>query len=224
MWVSSGTGTIRRARLEDRGQRRQRGGWLAHGEAVGGAGGCARLGCGWRWCSMRRLRGSRGRVRGFRWWRRLRREVSEEPIERALVRVVVLPPGEVADMAPLPYVRRPSNWRFHYRVVEPNRKEHRSVLPPLPLPSHFHLSFDPIAFNGILRDNQHEFVMNPDRFVDPGTDLVADLEVLLIEPCADTTCLEVCMETFGEVSVFGTVADEARVELNRLHRVQNQRQ
>jgi hypothetical protein len=48
-----------------------------------------------------------------------------------------------------------------------------------------------------------------DRFVDPMADLVAELEVLSVEPGADTLSLKIRMQTSREVLILRTVTDEA---------------
>jgi hypothetical protein len=60
----------------------------------------------------------------------------------------------------------------------------------------------------MLRENDHELVVNPDRLVDVLAELLADLEILSVKPAADSLGLKIRVQAFGEVLVLGTVADE----------------
>jgi hypothetical protein len=43
----------------------------------------------------------------------------------------------------------------------------------------------------LLRENDHELVVNPDRLVDVLAELLADLEIHLVEPTTDPLGLEI---------------------------------
>ena len=75
----------------------------------------------------------------------------------------------------------------------------------------------------MFSEHDHKLIVNPDRIIDLMTKLLADLELLLVEPAADAFGVYIRVQAFGKVSVFGTVADETGVELNRLHRTDERR-
>src|SRR5207249_1436186 len=102
-------------------------------------------------------------------------EVSDQAGEGVLIYAVVLPPSEVPDVPRQPDMRGPSDRGFQDRVVEPDREEHGSSLPPLPLKGGFDFPLHPIAREGMLREHEHELVVNPDRLADAMAELVADL-------------------------------------------------
>jgi len=66
------------------------------------------------------------------------------------------------------------------------------------------------------REDEEEFVVEADRFVDLLVDLFAGSHVMRGEPAADAGVLEVGVEAVGEGLVFGGVGDEAGVELDGL--------
>src|SRR5262249_13609924 len=133
-------------------------------------------------------------------------EVSQQAVERALIGIVILPAGEIADV-PRPFdLRGPSYRAFQDGVIEPDREEHDPFLPPLPVQRGFDFRFHPIAGEGLLREHEHELVVHADRRVDALAELLADLEVFRGKPATDALGLEIGVQAFGEASVLGAVA------------------
>ncbi len=66
-------------------------------------------------------------------------QVAQQPVERALVGVVILPAREVPDVALPADVRRPGFRRVDHRGIEANGKQHLLPLPTFPLEGPFHL-------------------------------------------------------------------------------------
>src|SRR5689334_9078770 len=56
-------------------------------------------------------------------------QVAQQPLERLLVAVVLLPAPEVADVAVVPQLARPRLARAEHRVVEPDREQHEPAAP-----------------------------------------------------------------------------------------------
>jgi hypothetical protein len=71
----------------------------------------------------------------------------------------------------------------------------------------------------VLGQDEQEFVVNPDGFVNADPDPLADLEIFGGVPAADSLGLEIGVKPLDEGSVFGTIRDEDRVELDRLQGV-----
>jgi hypothetical protein len=85
------------------------------------------------------------------------------------------------------------------------------------------LGLHPVAVHARIGQNEQQLVVDADSFVDLLADLPAGLDIVRSEPAADTTGLQVGVDTVGELLVFGRIADEARVELQgragqRLHK------
>src|SRR5690242_13337876 len=92
-------------------------------------------------------------------------EVSQQAVEGLLIDVVVLPTAEVADV-PRPFdMRGPSDRALQDGVIEPDWEEHDPFLPPLPVQRGLDFRFHPIAGEGLLREHEHELVVDPDRRV-----------------------------------------------------------
>src|SRR5271166_1353514 len=70
----------------------------------------------------------------------------------------------------------------------------------------------------MLCEHEHELVVDANRLRYLGSDLIADLEILSVEPTANPFCLKIREQTLGERLVLGTVTYEAGVELDRVHR------
>src|SRR5262249_37838208 len=89
-------------------------------------------------------------------------EGSQQAVEGLLIGIVVLPTAEVPDV-PRPFdMRGPRDRAFQDRIIEPDREEHDPFLPPLPLQRSLDFRFNPIAGEGLLREHEHELVVNPD--------------------------------------------------------------
>ena len=146
----------------------------------------------------------------------LRLQVAQQPHERLLERIVVLPVAEVADVAGTADIGGPCCVCVHYRVVNPNRKKHRAVLASFALERYFHFGFHPRASDRILRQDEEELVVNADSLVDAGSELVADLQILWRVPAADALRLEICVEPLGELLIDARMADEAGVKVEWL--------
>ena len=74
----------------------------------------------------------------------------------------------------------------------------------------------PFAVHAVLRQNEQEPVIEANRFIKLLMKFPAASDVVWRKPAANTVALQVSVNTFGEVLVRCRVADEARVELNRL--------
>src|SRR6266702_7201894 len=63
----------------------------------------------------------------------------------------------------------------------------------------------------MLREDEQEFVMQSDGFIDVWVNLVADLEVFTVEPAADAVVLQISVEPINEGVILAGVANEATV-------------
>jgi hypothetical protein len=66
----------------------------------------------------------------------------------------------------------------------------------------------------VWRQDQQEFVMEADGFVDLLVELAASLDIVRGKPAADTFGLEIGMEAVSEVLILGGVTDEAGIKFN----------
>src|SRR6266851_4763446 len=118
-------------------------------------------------------------------------------------------------MARAAKLRGPCLGSLHYLLIEPDRKEHLALLSLLFLHCRFDLIFDPGACNGMLGEQEQQFVMQMDRFINASTDLFADLHILWRKPAAHALILEIGVQATSKHVVFARVANETRVILNR---------
>jgi hypothetical protein len=77
-----------------------------------------------------------------------------------MVGVVLLPVGEVPDVAGVLQERRPARPTLHHRVIDSDREEDRSpFLLPLLSKGGLHLLLHPLAADGWFGQYQQEFVV-----------------------------------------------------------------
>jgi hypothetical protein len=50
-------------------------------------------------------------------------QITQQPLQRLLVVVMLLPPGEITDMSGALDVRRPRLGSLHHRIIEANREK-----------------------------------------------------------------------------------------------------
>jgi hypothetical protein len=68
----------------------------------------------------------------------------------------------------------------------------------------------------LSRQNEEEFVIEADGFINPGAEPVTYFHVFWGKPAPHALVLEIRIEAFGEGVVLARIADEAGVELERL--------
>src|SRR4051812_2030833 len=139
----------------------------------------------------------------------LYRQVPYQPIQGGLVGVVLLPAGEVADVALVTQLARPRLRTLLHHIVQPDREQDQLLPVALFSERLADLVLDPIAGNGVLGQDQQHLVPEPDRLVDGVEDLGADWHVVGREPAPDALVLEIGMEALRERVVLTRIADEA---------------
>lgn len=95
---------------------------------------------------------------------------------------MIFPIVNVAYM-PLPPDRcGPGFRRSHCRVIQPNREQHKPILPLLALKTCLDFPPHPRASNGVLRQHDEQFVVQPDCVIDALPEPLAYLKVFGSEP------------------------------------------
>ena len=124
---------------------------------------------------------------------RFRLQIAQQPIERRLIGVVILPPAEVRDevladltrgvLAGVRVERLPVADRIE--VDEPDREQHLPFLAHFTLACLGDLRRYPLARHARGRQNQQQPVVYADRLVDLLVELAAALHVVRREPAAN---------------------------------------
>src|SRR5207249_6229157 len=117
------------------------------------------------------------------------------------------------DMSLAAYGRRPRQFGAHYRVIQSNRKQNLAALVSFALQAGFHLLANPIALHGALRQDQHQLIVSPDRFLDPLSEWVANLDILWRKPTVNTVLSKLGVQLPRKFVVLARVADKAGIEL-----------
>jgi hypothetical protein len=105
---------------------------------------------------------------------------------------VLLPAGEVPDVAGVPEQCWSARTALHHRVVDTDGEEDCLALWfPLPGEGGLDLLLDPLAGDGGFGEHEQELVVEADRLVNGGADARADGQVVGGEPDAHALGLEV---------------------------------
>jgi hypothetical protein len=75
---------------------------------------------------------------------------------------------------------------MHYGIIQADRKESLMPKPLFFLTSRYDLTFHPGTLDGILREDEHELVVEANGFINALVIVVADLEVFWSEQTTDT--------------------------------------
>ena len=73
----------------------------------------------------------------------------------------------------------------------------------------------PIAVHAVLGEDEQQLVMQPDGLIELLMNLAPALDVVRRKPAAHAFVLQIGIEPLGKLLVFGRIADEAGVELDR---------
>jgi hypothetical protein len=149
------------------------------------------------------------------WWR-VGLKITQQASEGFLVVVMLLPTGEVSDVARPLEVGRPTGRALQHSSIKANGKQHRSVPGLLLRKSRLDLKFHPHAFDGILREHQQELVIEADGLVDALPDFVTGLHVFRSEPAAHPLALQIGIQPLGKALIFARIANKAGVVLDRV--------
>lgn len=152
--------------------------------------------------------------RARRFWRL---QISDQPLECFLIRVVVLPIAEVGDeilanlaggiLSSVGVEAFPVAQSFKRR--EPNGEQDSPLVAHLARPGLGDLGLHPLARHAVRRQDQKQLVVQTDCFVDLFVQFPAALNVVRRKPAAYAFGLQVSVEAVGEGLIFGGVADEA---------------
>jgi len=141
-------------------------------------------------------------------------QIAQQSSEGFLVVVMLLPTGEVSDVACPLEVCRPAGRALHHSGIKANRKQDHGIPGLLLGKRSLDLKFHPRTGNGMLGEHQQQPVIEADGLVDALPDLVAGLHVFGGEPAAHALLLQVGIETPGKVLVFARIAQKAGIVLD----------
>jgi hypothetical protein len=129
-------------------------------------------------------------------------QITQQSLEPFLILIVFFPAREVANVPCALDFSCPGLLCFYNGIIKLHGEEHEIPCLMLFAERCFDFGFDPGAFDGVLGEDQQQFVVEPDGFVDAYAELVADFEVFWGVPAADVVRLQVGVETFGEGLIF----------------------
>ena len=153
-------------------------------------------------------------VKGLEGGRFVSFEVLEESGEGLLVGGGVLPVGEVANVSMCSQVVCPVCGAGEDGVVEAEGVEDLTVLLDYEVEGAVDFVFDPGACDGVGGEEEEEFVLEVDGFVDFFAEVVARREVVGGEPAGDVVLAQVAVEAFGNCFILMRVTNEQRMVLN----------
>ena len=98
---------------------------------------------------------------------------------------MVVPFAKVTDMSSPTNAGCPCCIAVHDGIVQTDRKQDRRAVSTLPLKSSFDFIFYPTALDGMFRQDDHQLVVEPDRFIDALTESVTNLQILCGQPATN---------------------------------------
>lgn len=144
-------------------------------------------------------------------------QIPQKAVEGLFVGIMVFPVVKVADVAGAAEGGGPGFGGVHDGIIKADGEEDGLAgMAVFAFEGGGDFAFDPGAFDGVLGEDDHDFVVDPDGVFDAIPEAVADFKVFRSEPDADTIRLEIGVKTVSKLLVFAGVADEAGVELNGL--------
>ena len=72
----------------------------------------------------------------------------------------------------------------------------------------------PRTVNGMLRKDDQEFVIEPDRLINAVSEFVSNFQIFRSKPAANVFALQISIEPLGELLILAGIAHKARVVLN----------
>jgi len=157
-----------------------------------------------RRCHMRNLRS-------------IRFEILQESLQALLIGVVVFPTCEVSHIAVASDFGCPGKGTFLNGFVQAKRKEDGTPLLFLSCQSGFDFSLNPSTFKRMFGEDQQQFFMFADRFIDTSANTFSPFQVFRGIPTAYTFLLQIAIESLGKAFVFARIADKAGIVLNWFH-------
>jgi len=140
---------------------------------------------------------------------------TEQPVETLLVGVVLFPVGEVPDVASATDVLCPRSRAGQNAVVQSHRVEHVGDALGFLVQGLFDLIGHPRTGKRVLREDEQELVIQPNRRIYTMPDLVTNLHIFGSKPTTHAFALQISVQTLGTVVIVAAIADEAGVVLDR---------
>jgi len=139
-------------------------------------------------------------------------QVTQKPFQALLILGWLRPLPEVANVALVAELARPSLGCRHHSIVKSDRKEDGHV--PLPLLSKCFGDFilNPIARDGSLRQDDEQLVSKADCLIDRVPGLGTDGQIMRRKPASHAFVLQVGVKPLGKRLVLRRVTDKTGVE------------
>src|SRR5581483_6196008 len=132
-------------------------------------------------------------------------QISQESLERLLIYLWINPVCKITNMARAAQGGCPCLGGLHHRIIQAHWKEHFALLSVLFFQGSLDFVFYPEALDAVFREEQQQFILQVDSFVDARTKLVAYLQVFGSEPTPDTMVLQVSMQAADQHLVFAGI-------------------
>ena len=147
-------------------------------------------------------------------------QITQQPLKRFLVAIVLFPVNEVADMSGSSQSCRPLDRGLIDGGINLNGKQHCFGQLLLSFEAFFfvlsgsYLIFDPRTPNGVFRENNDQFVVATDRLFDPLWKVFPNFEVFRGIPTEHVVVLQISIQAIHKVLILARIADETGVVLD----------
>src|SRR6266487_1909163 len=142
-------------------------------------------------------------------------EMSQERAECFLVGRILLPAGEVANMAMSTQLSSPATRTGEHGVIQTDRVEDGAVLLNFSVACAVDFVLHPLAVYRVFRKDKQELVLLMDGLINLFTEIITRLEIMRSEPTGNIFFAQIVMEALSNSFILACVADEKRLVLNR---------
>jgi hypothetical protein len=94
---------------------------------------------------------------------------------------------------------------LHDDIVQFNGEENELFLTLFLFKCRFDFRFDPITLDGLVRKDDQEFVIEPDRLINAVSEFVSNFQIFRSKPAAYVFTLQIGIEPLGELLVFAGI-------------------
>jgi len=128
------------------------------------------------------------------------------------------PLGEVSNMSLHLEFVGPVGTTAEDSVINTDREEDFPFLSYLSIKRRFHFVANPFAFNRVFGENEQELVLHIDGLIDAFTNELTGAEIMRGKPALYLPVLQICVQTVCKQFIGATMANEATIVSNGLHR------
>src|SRR5450755_2199738 len=141
-------------------------------------------------------------------------QVVQQAVKYLLVGIVVFPLSKVANMSLAADASSPGLLSGQDSIIQTDREKRFLSLLFLFVQCCGDFKFNPCAFNRALRENQQQFIIQADGFIDTSYNHRSWLHTMGSKPTPNAVTLQVGIQPFGECFILARIADEAGIVLN----------